>query len=321
LSTDIEELLKDGLDRLTAGTRAPAGLARRASQHHRRRRAAIGSTAAAGTAALSAAAIVAASAGGGAVAGGPQPHRGTATGVNRPAAQQAHTVADVIGRTERAISTRNLIMVTTSPSTKVYSLEGSGQHKKIFRLSMVSYSYRNLSRGVLTTIAAPGQTAGRLHLEVGFVAGRRLPGHKRLSTRTTVNYADKTWYRQQEKLPAGPAPVQLGCDLRKYLSRPDAPLTTYLSNSPASFRAALACGGLKITGHGQVNGAPAIEMTGTRRLTTFPLTVDVSPSTYLPLRLTFGHLEWDYRWLRPTAANLADLTVHAPAGYQRVAAP
>jgi len=49
--------------------------------------------------------------------------------------------------------------------------------------------------------------------------------------------------------------------------------------------------------------------------------VDVSPSTYLPLRLKFGHLEWDYRWLQPTTANLAKLTVRAPAGFQRVAAP
>jgi hypothetical protein len=322
LSTDIEDLLKDGLDRLTAGTRAPGGLARRVSQRHSRRRLAIGSTAAAGTAALSAAALVAASAGGGVTAGGPQPHHTTASGVSRPANAQAHTVADVIGHTERAIRTRNLIMVTTSPSTKVFSLEGSGKQKKIVQMSMVSYSYRNISRGVLTTITAPGQVAGQLHMEVGFVAGRRLPGQKRLYTRTTVNYGDKTWYRQQEKLPAtGPAPVRLGCHLRQYFSRPQAPLRTYISNSPASFRAALACGGLKITGHRPVNGAPAIELTGTRRLTTFPLTVDVSPSTYLPLRLKFGHLEWDYRWLQPTAANLANLRVHAPAGFQRVAAP
>jgi hypothetical protein len=230
-------------------------------------------------------------------------------------------VADVIGRTERAISTRNLIMVTTSPSTKVYSLEGKGKNEKIFRLRDVSYSYRNLTRGVLTEIAAPGQQAGRLNMEVGFVAGRKLPGGKRLYTRTDVNYLPKTWSRQQEKLPTGPAPVKLGCDLRQYLSRPQAPLRTYIGNSPASFRAALACGGLKITGHKQVNGAPAIELTGTKRLTTFPLTVDVSPSTYLPLRLKFGHLEWDYRWLQPTAANLASLKVAAPAGFQRVTAP
>jgi hypothetical protein len=321
LSTDIEDLLKDGLDRMTAGTRAPAGLARRVSQRHGRRRLAIGSTAAAGTAALSAAAVVAATAGGGVTAGGPQPHHPTAVGVSRPTSAQVHTVADVIGRTERAISTRNLIMVTTSPSTKVYSLEGKGPQEKIFKLSEVSYSYRNLSRGVLTTIAAAGQQAGQLHMEIGFVAGRQLPGHKRLYSRTTVNYGDRTWYREQEKLPAGPAPVSLGCDLRPYLSRPQAPQRTYISSSPASIRAALACGGLKITGHRPVNGAPAIELTGTRRLTTFSLKVDVSPSTYLPVRLKFGNLVWNYRWLQPTAANLANLKVAAPAGYQRIAAP
>jgi hypothetical protein len=321
LSTDIEDLLKDGLDRLTAGTRAPAGLAHRVSHRHSRRRLAIGSTAAAGTAALSAAALVAATAGGGVTPGGAQPHHSAAPGATQPASAQAHTVADVIGRTERAISARNLIMVTTSPSTKVFSLEGSGQQKKIVELSEVSYSYRNLSRGVLTTLATPGQRPGQLHMEIGFVAGRQLPGHQRRYTRMTVNYGDKTWYRQQETLPAGPAPVNLGCHLRQYLSRPQAPLRTYISSSPASVKAALACGGLKITGHREVNGVPAIELTGTRRLTTFGLKVDVSPSTYLPVRLKFGNLVWNYRWLQPTAANLAALKVAAPAGFARVAAP
>ena len=40
--------------------------------------------------------------------------------------------------------------------------------------------------------------------------------------------------------------------------------------------------------------------------------IDVSPDTYLPVRVIFGHIEMDYRWLQPTAANLAKLTPNIP---------
>jgi len=31
----------------------------------------------------------------------------------------------------------------------------------------------------------------------------------------------------------------------------------------------------------------------------------------------FGNQEYDYRWLRPTAANLAKLTPHIPRGFRQ----
>jgi hypothetical protein len=49
-----------------------------------------------------------------------------------------------------------------------------------------------------------------------------------------------------------------------------------------------------------------------------PLTVYVSPATYLPVRVVIGGLRQDYRWLAPTAANLAMLKVHIPPGFRRV---
>jgi hypothetical protein len=97
-----------------------------------------------------------------------------------------------------------------------------------------------------------------------------------------------------------------------------AAVRTDLSTSPASIRAAVACGGLRITGRGVVDGIRVIELAGTTRLTRYPLTVDVSPSTYLPVRLTFGTLRFDYRWLRPTAVTMAPFTLHPPAGFRHV---
>jgi hypothetical protein len=138
---------------------------------------------------------------------------------------------------------------------------------------------------------------------------------------TTVDNSAKTWYRQVEPPVPTPSAVPLSCSKSGYLSRPSAPVATILSTSPASFRAALACGGLKITGHGMVNGVPAIKMAGTSRLTTYKLIVDVSPKTYLPVRLVFGDVRLDYRWLQPTAANLSLLQLHIPATFRQVAPP
>ena len=58
MNTDVEELLRDGMERFTAGVRAPAGLAHTASRR-RRRRLAVRAAVACGTAAVTAAAVVA----------------------------------------------------------------------------------------------------------------------------------------------------------------------------------------------------------------------------------------------------------------------
>ena len=81
---------------------------------------------------------------------------------------------------------------------------------------------------------------------------------------------------------------------------------------------ALACGGLSVTGRTRVDGAAAIKLTGTPRLMKLPLTVYVSPATYLLVRVVIGGLRQDYRWLAPTAANLAMLKVRVPPGFRRV---
>jgi hypothetical protein len=88
--------------------------------------------------------------------------------------------------------------------------------------------------------------------------------------------------------------------------------------SPSYVHAALACGGLSVTGHVRVDGTAAIRLTGTKRLLKLPLTMYVSPVTYLLVRTVIGGRRQDYRWLRPTAANLAMLRVRIPPGFRRV---
>ena len=88
--------------------------------------------------------------------------------------------------------------------------------------------------------------------------------------------------------------------------------------SPSFIHAALACGGLSVTGRMRAGGAMAIKLTGTQRLAKLPTTLYISPATYLPIRVVIGGLRQDYRWLAPTAANLSMLKVRIPPGFRRV---
>lgn len=318
--TDVEELLKDGIDRLTAGAGVPAGMADRVRRRLHRRQVAARTTAAAGAAAAGAVAVFAAAAPGGptrsqhppaSVAGGHHPPSG--------ATAPARTVADVIGRAEHAVSTGDLIMEYTS-NAQVWSVAGPPGHHRFTHWRAVGWSYRNRQLGDLFS-GPPGFGEGR---PVQYVIATRLgtgrPGTTTQATITRVDYRDHTWSRAVQRVTNPGAPVKLSCALRQYLSRPMAPLKTDLAASPASIRAALGCGGLAITGRGQVDGVSVIKLASTSRLTKYRLTVDVSPVTYLPVRLRFGDLRFDYRWLQPTPVNLAKLTVHIPPNFHRVTA-
>jgi hypothetical protein len=92
-----------------------------------------------------------------------------------------------------------------------------------------------------------------------------------------------------------------------------------------SLRAAISCGTLVVAGQQRVDGTGAIEL-ASRPGSPISETIWVSPGTYLPvrvvLRLARGQPVFqqtaDITWLRPTAQNLAKLTVPIPAGFRRV---
>jgi hypothetical protein len=93
MNTDVEELLRDGMERFTAHLQAPAGLAHAASRR-RRRRLAVRTAVACGTAAVTAAAAVAVIGGAARPAGG-----GT----------QARTAAYVLTRVRNALAGQDLV--------------------------------------------------------------------------------------------------------------------------------------------------------------------------------------------------------------------
>jgi hypothetical protein len=120
-----------------------------------------------------------------------------------------------------------------------------------------------------------------------------------------------------------------GCTNAGFLDAPGDPGT----NWPLLIVRTLACGGFKMTGYADTDGAKTVTITGSRVIgtgsaeTTNTLTLFVSPSTYLPVRITLSlaspglHTSWtsfDFQWLPPTAANRARASVTVPCGYQQV---
>ncbi len=320
MSREIEELLRDGLDRLTTGASVPADLVQRARQAKRRRRAARGglatgaAAAVAGTVAL---AVAVAGGGGGGLASTAGDHARPADAAH-PAVQHVQTVADIVHKANRALDTSNLIMVSMT-NARVLSLEHVNGHRKIAVLHSIGYSYRNRMTAVLFT--GPNTFAGPHHVNtvISSEMSSTKPGTMSNTRWTELDYWNRTWATSTRREPAGPtpAPTSLACSSRQKLSKPDAVLRTYLSTSPASIKSALACGGLVKAGTETVQGVPAIKLTSTSKLTSHQLTIDVSPDTFLPVRVVFGDIEMDYRWLQPTAANLAKLTPQIPRGFRQ----
>ncbi len=128
-----------------------------------------------------------------------------------------------------------------------------------------------------------------------------------------VIYRDSTWWQAAGgavPAPSGLAPPRCGPDV-----------SIGPGGWPAFIREELSCGEYAANGRQRVDGMDAIKITGDKGLDT----LWVNPATYLPARaiFTFGRLRilTDFRWLRPTSANLARLSVRVPAGFRQVPPP
>jgi hypothetical protein len=93
MNVDVEDLLREGMERFTEEVPVPRGLAHRAARA-RRRRMAIRAAAGVGTAAVTTVAVIAATGGSGAGGG----------------AMQARTTAYVVSRVEEALASQHLVL-------------------------------------------------------------------------------------------------------------------------------------------------------------------------------------------------------------------
>jgi hypothetical protein len=166
----------------------------------------------------------------------------------------------------------------------------------------VRWSYQG--RAEFSAFTATGQRV--FDKGVAITAGRGM-------TSVVVIYRNATWWRAPAgaaRAVTGPGPSSCG---------PDVAIGP--GGWPAFIREELRCGEYTLDGRQQIDGIDATKITGNKGLDT----LWVNPATYLPMRvmLTFGRLriQTNFRWLPPTPANLARLSVQIPAGFRQVPPP
>jgi hypothetical protein len=306
MNTDVELLVREGLDRLTADAWVPAGMAGRVLARRRRRRVAGYATAATAAAAVAAAVVVAVATGGAA---------GPAATHARAAAGPALATAYVVRQVENALANDGQVMRETQslidPNGSAAFFDG--------RLSYESVTWAYQGRNNTETLGAHGRlqaTAG-----TGIVNGK-VRG-------VQVDYILHEWEFIPGYLFTGPANA---CRTPVFLGE-----TGESINWPLVIERTLACGRFKMAGYAQIDGAETVKLTGSWVLgagsdaaSTITDTLFVTPSSYLPVRITqsttspglHGSVNSaDIQWLRPTAANRARATGTIPCGYQLISWP
>lgn len=322
MSTDVEELLREGMERFTTGVQAPAGLARAAVRLRRRRRA-VRAAVACGTAAVIAAAAIVVT---GVAIGAPA----------RPGAglSQTRTAAYVIGRVENALATEHRVL-------RGSTISGGGWGPTISwvygaRTRFVEFTGRGCGH------AAPsGECTHRGGSEPYLAQGDAFVRGKRYDV--YVTYFDRKWSGSPgwEPMPAS------ACSRTGGLEMSGPAIVT--SHWPDFIKATLGCGAATVTGHVLIDGRETTKITGSpvtvrlqggearavrEKWVRAQWTLYVDPTTYLPVRISGSNRSFggpapssvfssvtDIQWLRPTSANIAKTLVTVPRGFRHVKSP
>jgi hypothetical protein len=300
MSNDVEELLRDGMERFTAGVHAPPGLARTAGRLHRRRLA-IRTAVACGAAVATATAAIAVT--------------GVANSVPaRTADGGVRTVAYVVRRVENALAGQKLVY-----RGQTIANDGTPSTTWVYgaRSQWVEFG-----------------TGGRPYS----AAGTALIGGRRFSV--YLIYPDRKWMGSPGwgSTPAS-ACSATGALSMGGIPVPAAHWANFIDQTLACGAAAVTGHVLvdgvettKITGRPiTVKLSPGYARTVHEKWARARWTLYVDPRTYLPVRITgstatFGgpgaatlySTVTNVRWLPPTTANIAHTLVTVPAGFQRV---
>jgi hypothetical protein len=319
MKTDMEELLRDGMERFTEGVHAPAGLAAGAGRRHRRRVAVRVSAACGGAAAVAAAAALVAVS---------LPSGGAAT--TGSTVGQAKTVAYLVSRVKQALAGERQVFYGRTTSTYGPSVTWSyGRSNRWEELTGTSCGH------VLPTGVCTNRGGSERYLTQGTARV-----HGKL-TGVYVTYYNRKWSLSPEAVPAN------ACSTAARMEMSGVPVPT--SQWSSFIDATLACGTASVTGHVWIDGQETTKITGapvTERLqpgeakaigekwTRGEWTLYVNPKTYLPVRIvsatsTFGGPRastrnasvTDVQWLKPTAANVAKAKVTIPPGFRQASSP
>ena len=326
---DVEELVREGLDRLTADVRVPAGMAARVRVRRRRRKVAGRAALACATAAVTAVAVIAVT--GGSDRPGPG---GVAS---------ARTTAYVVARGERALAAEHFVIEGRASGSVSFSVHGHRVRSSDGPTS--SWSYGNRQRMVEFTgtgcgHARPDGVCSHHGGSEPYLAdGTALVGGK-------LTGAYVTYYNDKYSLyPLGNTHVK-ACSTTAQLGLGGPAVR--VPNWPAFIKAMLGCTAATVTGHARIGGERATVISG---LIDIPLrkgyagvvkerrvrvryTLYVDPTTYLPVRAygstetyggaagpTISAYTTNVRWLPPTKANIAKALVTIPSGDKRVNSP
>jgi hypothetical protein len=288
--TDIEQLLREDMDRRTAGLTISPGLAGRAYRRRRRR------MAARATCATVAAAAVAISA---------------TVFLGQPAGQtRALTTAYVVSRSEAALAVAAgedpIISITGSDGNAGMSIAGDSP--------MVAYAQTHRWYHGTDFRVQELNTAGQ-PVDDDITTG---------STETEFFYPAKAWWQNPAPWATAPATAQKPptCASDKYFGADGSPL-----DWAADIKEALHCGLYKVAGTEQVGTVAAIKLMPVHPdHITAVLWLD--PGTYLPIKIEAFAVNdpqpltpqfTDYvTWLPPTSANLAVFAPAAPSGFTQI---
>jgi hypothetical protein len=303
----VEDLLREGLDRLTADVQVPREMTGRARVHLRRKKIAVRAALAGAAAAVTAAAVVAA----------------TLPGQDAARPLPARTAAYVLTRVANALAANQVIQTETIFSAP-YPPVMSWTYQNGMRLSQSGYIPPTL-------VPDMPWAQGRVHWNVGTTRfhGRRIYAQ--------IDYSHHRW-ANAGILGFSPNACTVHLDIVEFNSP---------AQWPAYVRQALACGLFKVAGHAQVNGVHAIKLAGSMTEWHFwsqlphgegrgPLRVDVTlyvnPRTYLPLLVIWnnrthyrdgrpldGTIRQEITALPATSGNIAKANVTVPAGFRKVA--
>jgi len=314
MNTEVEDLLRDGMERFTENVSAPAGLAQAAGALHRRRVAIRATLASGGAAAVAVSAVIAVVAVAGARSG------------------RAQTVAYLTSQVRQAVASENMVYVgrTTStygPST-VWAYGKQSQWVEYWPTADGNQVVNGQRQWTF-----PPQYRGQAYSAEGTArVGGKLMG-------AYVIYPDQKYNLSRQLPTQGSActatgglelggPAVVGVNWKSFIEE------------------MLACGAASETGRVRVDGVETTRISGKpvtvklgpgegravrEKWVTVRWALYVNPATYLPIRIegstkTYGGAAGatlssevtNVQWLRPTKANIAKTLVTIPPGFQQV---
>ena len=317
MNGDVQELLRDGLDRLTADVRVPAGVLARARTRVRRRRIAVRAALACATAAAAAAAVIAVA--------GPGARPGTGGIMN------ARAAAYVVGRVERALAGQDLVYRAQSTADDgTISVAWAYGPRNRYEEYYPATDYRDRVVNGKRLWDFPPDLRGQPYLAQGTaLAGGKLTG-------AYVTYFDHRY----SLAPLGHFRLK-PCSVTARLAVGGP--AVIVPSWPAFIKAMLGCQAATVAGHARIGGVPTTVINGsadvalpqglaraireTRARARW--TMYVNSATYLPVRVSGSTTAYggaggptvstsvtSVQWLPPTGPNTAQALVTIPPGFQ-----